>query len=89
MKTTVIFHKADFDGIFCREIAKKFLPDAELIGWDYGDPVIKFPEEGTVYVLDLAPDAPFGLDNVTAEMSERMVWIDHHRTSLSKYDLGG
>ena len=37
MKTTVIHHSADFDGIFCREIARKFLPDAELIGWDFGD----------------------------------------------------
>lgn len=25
MKTTVIYHSADFDGLFCREIARKFL----------------------------------------------------------------
>ena len=24
------------DGLFCREIARKFLPNAELIGWDFG-----------------------------------------------------
>jgi len=35
-KTTVIYHRADFDGLFCREIARKFLPGAELIGWDGG-----------------------------------------------------
>ena len=29
MKNTVIYHSADFDGIFCREIARKFLPDAD------------------------------------------------------------
>ena len=34
MKTTVIHHSADFDGLFCREIARKFLPGAELIGWN-------------------------------------------------------
>jgi hypothetical protein len=56
-KTVVIYHRADFDGIFCREIAKKFLPEAELIGWDYGDPLIPFPQEGSVYVLDLSPVA--------------------------------
>jgi hypothetical protein len=37
MKTTVIHHSADYDGIFCREIAKKFLPDATLVGWDFAD----------------------------------------------------
>ena len=45
IKTTVIYHSADFDGLFCREIAKKFLPDAELIGWDWADAKIPFPAE--------------------------------------------
>jgi len=26
MKNTVIYHSADFDGLFCREVARKFLP---------------------------------------------------------------
>lgn len=40
--TTVIFHSADYDGIFCREIAKKFLgeKDVQYIGWNFGDPPI-------------------------------------------------
>lgn len=37
MKTTVIYHRTDFDGLFCREIARKFLSEAKLTGWDYGD----------------------------------------------------
>ena len=44
MKTTVIHHSADYDGIFCREIARKFLPDAELIGWDFKDEPLAVPE---------------------------------------------
>ena len=53
-KTTVIYHSADFDGIFCREIARKFLPDAELIGWNYGEqePVVTGRE--TLYMLDIS-----------------------------------
>lgn len=85
-KTTVVFHSADFDGIFCREIARKFLPEAELIGWDFGDAPLEFPENGTVYVLDLPPDRPFGVESVTPEMAARMVWIDHHASSLTKYN---
>lgn len=91
-KITVIYHSADFDGIFCREIARKFLPDAELIGWDHGDPKLPFPAEGMVYVLDLSPDCfeqtkhvP-GEGEVVAWMdAERLIWIDHHKSSIEKW----
>jgi hypothetical protein len=57
MNNTVIYHSADFDGIFCREIAKKFLPtDTVFIGWDWKDKPIPFPDQGIVYVLDLSMD---------------------------------
>lgn len=81
MKTTVIYHRADFDGLFCREIARKFLPGAELVGWDYGDPLIPFPSEGQVYILDLSPDS---IVSGLADFS-RLVWIDHHATAIAKY----
>ena len=81
MKTTVIYHSADFDGIFCREIARKFLPDAELIGWDFKDPKIPFPSEGAVYVLDLSPDC---FESIPAHQ-ERLIWIDHHKSSIEKW----
>ncbi len=61
MKTTVIHHSADFDGIFCREIARKFLPDAELIGWDFSDAPLEITE-GKIYILDLPVDRVFGFD---------------------------
>jgi len=64
--TTVIYHSADWDGRFCGQIAHKCLPDAKLIGWDFGDPVVFEPpfghgDQGTFWVLDLPLDAPFGL----------------------------
>lgn len=80
MKTVVIYHRADFDGIFCREIAKKFLPDAELIGWDYGDPEPgKKIIDGTenLYILDLS--VPSLMDH------PNLVWIDHHKSAIDKY----
>ena len=83
MKTTVIYHRADFDGIFCREIARKFLGNdsVEYIGWDYGDPKIPFPAEGTVYVLDLSPEC-LGGDTYD---SSKLIWIDHHKTAIEKF----
>jgi oligoribonuclease NrnB/cAMP/cGMP phosphodiesterase (DHH superfamily) len=84
-KTTVIFHSADFDGIFCREIAKKFLPDAEFIGWNYGDPLVHFPNEGIVYLMDLSPDCFESLPTDSYELENRFIWIDHHKSAIEKF----
>ena len=80
MKTLVIYHKADFDGIFCREIAKKFLGtvDVEYVGWDYGDSdAIVPPGIERIYMLDISVEAWMG-DN-------RLIWIDHHKSAIEKY----
>lgn len=37
MKPLILWHRADFDGVCSAAIAKKFVPDAELFGIDYGD----------------------------------------------------
>lgn len=101
MKTTVVYHRADFDGLFCREIAKKFLPDAELIGWDFGDAPLSIKTE-QLYVLDLPLDRPFGFtfeglnmvndENVRGRgyrfgntTAQNVVWIDHHKTSIESH----
>jgi hypothetical protein len=78
MKTYVVYHRADFDGIFCREIArKKFGEKAEYIGWDHGDPEPVIPVEATVYVLDLSVP---GLMHHPG-----LIWIDHHKSAIDKY----
>lgn len=93
MKTTVIYHSADYDGIFCREIARKFLPDAELIGWNFGDPLIPFPKDGTVYVMDLSPECLSRDETIRggSEQKARLIWIDHHKTAIEKWpnDISG
>lgn len=90
MKTTVIYHSADFDGIFCREIARKFLPNAELIGWNFGDPPLEVPN-GPIYILDLPVDRVFGFDYSKIgnqrgpQHPPGLVWIDHHKTSIDTH----
>jgi oligoribonuclease NrnB/cAMP/cGMP phosphodiesterase (DHH superfamily) len=87
MKTTVIHHSADFDGLFCREIARKFLPDAELIGWDYKDEKIPFPAEGQVYVLDLSPECFIEATTPNPDvLKQRLIWIDHHKTAIDRWN---
>lgn len=60
MNPTVVYHSADYDGIFCREIARKFLPESSLIGWNFGDSPLPVPKE-QFYILDLPLLEPFGL----------------------------
>jgi oligoribonuclease NrnB/cAMP/cGMP phosphodiesterase (DHH superfamily) len=79
---TVIHHSADYDGVFCREIARKFLPNSTLIGWDFGQAKIQFPENGRVYVLDLSPDC---LEVMSDDQLSRLIWIDHHKSSIEKW----
>ena len=92
-KITVIHHSADFDGLFCREIARKFLPGAELIGWDFGQAPIPVPE-AQIYILDLPVDRVFGDAFsgqhttkwfVPPEVLQRIVWIDHHKSSIESH----
>lgn len=91
--TTVIYHSADFDGLFCREIARKFLGDenVEYIGWDHGNGVLPIPEGGTIYVLDLPVDRVFGYDfsrdpvKWFAIANTELIWIDHHKSAIETH----
>lgn len=77
MSTKVIYHRADFDGIFCREIARKFLPEAELIGWDFTDPEPYLSKDDDLYILDLS--VPSLMEH------PKLIWIDHHKSAIDKY----
>ena len=87
---TVIYHSDDFDGIFCREIARHFLGDKDVnyIGWNFGDAKIPFPGDGTVYILDLSPECLEAVvpDAPNTDCKSRMIWIDHHKSSIEKWD---
>lgn len=85
MSTTVVYHRADFDGLFSAAVCKKFLPDAQFIGWDFGDPLIPFPGEGTLYIVDLSPDCLSDAQVAIAAHSHRLTWIDHHKSSIEKW----
>lgn len=90
-KATVVHHSADYDGIFCREIAKKFLPDAELIGWDFSDPPLgatRLTTGDKVYVLDLPVDKVFAVGFgafKSANGMENVIWIDHHKSAIDSH----
>lgn len=75
---TVIHHSADFDGLFCREIARRhFGETAEYIGWDYGEPDPNVENDTALYMLDISVE---GLMN-----HPRLNWVDHHKSAMDKY----
>lgn len=78
MKTLVIYHKADWDGIFSREICRRFYGDnAEYLGWDYGDPLPSVDPQREVVMVDISVD---GLMD-----HPRLTWIDHHKSAIEKF----
>lgn len=77
-KPYVIYHRADFDGIFSREIARLFLGEkAEYIGWDYGDALPVVPEDCELYMIDISVEGLMEHPN--------LVWIDHHASAIAKF----
>jgi len=79
-KSVVIYHKADFDGLFSREIAKRALgtTDVEYIGWDYGDPLPAIaPDVVEIYMIDISVDGMMH--------DPRLIWIDHHKSAIEKF----
>lgn len=97
----IIHHSADYDGIFCREIAKKFVPDAELVGWDFADKPLddKILGQRGLIIMDLPVDRVFGLtfkdgwicrgaeqvQPIDRWDSSNVTWIDHHKSSIDSH----
>lgn len=78
MKTIVIYHRADFDGIFSREIARRYYGDrAEYVGWDYGDAVPSVPADTQLVMIDISVEPLMA--------HPHLIWIDHHQSAIEKF----
>lgn len=93
MKALIIYHSADFDGVMSALICRKYLLnnrdqynidiDVDIFGWTYGDtiPDIKYylHKYDQIYAVDISYPAEV---MVELEKSGKLVWIDHHVTSI-------
>ena len=97
MTPICFYHRADFDGVCSAAIVKKFVPDCELYGIDYGDP---FPWDKVMdgpQVSAAELEAGSGLPRRRVYMVDfslkpdemkrlneccDLAWIDHHKSAI-------
>lgn len=98
MNIAIIYHDADFDGKLskeaCRYWLKKLNPEAQIhsYGWDYGrkvpvphgaaEGVDDFASYDSIYIVDLSVDELMA----RPELRDKIVWIDHHKSAIEKWD---
>ena len=96
----IIYHDADFDGKLSNEVCrfhlKRLHPNANIhsYGWDYGRPVpmpyideaktptMRWPLFDAIYIVDLSVDELMSRPG----LRHKIVWIDHHKSAIEKWD---
>jgi uncharacterized protein len=96
----IIYHDADFDGKLSNEVCRYWLakhhPEAAIhsYGWDYGRPLplpyideartttMGWPCFDAIYIVDLSVDELMS----RPELRDKIVWIDHHKSAIEKWD---
>jgi len=73
----IIYHRVDWDGYTAAAVAKMAFPDAELIGWSYGDNEPCVSKFDRVIVVDLSLSKEWMLANAS-----KLIWIDHHKNVI-------
>lgn len=98
MKIAIIYHKSDYDGILSNQVCRYWLdelhlnPEIHSYGWNYGEPipvphgaadgVDDFAGYDQIYIVDLSVDELMS----RPDLRHKIVWIDHHKTAIDKWD---
>ena len=81
--TLIIYHRVDWDGYTSGAVALKAMPNADTLGWNYGDPLPDVSTYKTVILVDLTisdkNDYTWMYEN-----ADKLIWIDHHSNAISK-----
>lgn len=80
------YHSRDLDGFTSGAIVKKAYPDAELIGYDYGQPIPRTKEQlagQDVILIDVS--FPIGDIMEISQVTKSFLWIDHHASAYGDY----
>lgn len=94
-QVNVIYHRADYDGLFSAAVCHHWLEKQGIphvcYGWDFVDPKLPNDTEDrlidlslTTYIVDLPPsciDAP-----PDSQIWSNIIWIDHHASAIANAD---
>lgn len=84
-KILVVYHSEDYDGICSREIVKLVYPDANYLGFTYGDEI---PGNLDKYDQIILVDISFPSD-IMLGIKDKLVWVDHHITAIQDSEKNG
>lgn len=84
-KTVIIYHRTDWDGYTSGAVALKAIPNADLLGYGYNDPLPVVNNYDTIVLVDLTiPDRNWMVEN-----ADKLIWIDHHADAISRVNKDG
>lgn len=79
----IIYHRVDWDGYTSGAVALKAFPNADVLGWNYGDPLPNVNMYEKVILVDLTisdrNDYTWMYEN-----ADKLIWIDHHSNAITK-----
>jgi len=94
MAIVCIFHNSDLDGHCSGAIVRHAIPQALMLGVEYGGPaealkiIEKATDTDTIIMVDFSLQPfPFMVD--LASKCEKLVWIDHHISAISEAEREG
>lgn len=82
MKTIIIYHRVDWDGYTSAAVALKRFPQADLLGWNYGDVLPSVENYDRVVLVDLTISNN-GDYSWMHENADKLIWIDHHMSAIN------
>lgn len=91
MKTLVIYHRVDWDGYTAAAVALRAFPNANLLGWNYGDSLPDTRDYDRVILVDLTISYK-GDYAWMHENADKLIWCDHHVAaikSVNRPDIPG
>lgn len=100
MNVLIVYHDADYDGIFAGAVCQYWLSrhgcTVDMVGWDhYRERVVVGIHHSAVYVVDLPPDCidldswdwdAVGRPKSLSNVPVPLTWIDHHAGAIARKD---
>lgn len=77
------YHNRDLDGFCCGAIMRRKFPNAQFVGYDYGQPFEQFVGE-EIIMADVSLPMVTML-KVAQASNYRFTWIDHHASAIMDY----